>query len=79
MRRTTVYHNVLVFRRALSAAAAAPARPGAGAALSVVAPTGEAPRLTAPATSADSDGVAPKLGPASAAEADQARDRGAAG
>jgi len=81
MRHTTVYHNVLVFRRPLSAAT--PARPGTAAALSVVAPTGEAPRLSAPAAVPDSDGAAPKVGPASGAAAGQAageaRDRGATG
>jgi hypothetical protein len=59
--RTTVYHNMLVFRRALATATASPAdeMPASPALLTAQTPFGEAPRITL-----SEPGTAPRLGPA---------------
>jgi hypothetical protein len=57
--RTTVYHNMLVFRRALAMAAPAQETAAGPALLTAEAPFGEAPRITL-----SEPGTAPRLGPA---------------
>lgn len=66
--RTTVYHNLLVFRRQLETASAKPDAELLAAApqlLSADARMGDAPRIVL-----HSEGAAPKLGPASGRESD---------
>lgn len=82
LRRITVYHNVLVFRRARGSAAvaagtapaalspevaardAASASLGARPPLSVVAPSGAAPRVAPPDSDTGPQGAGPRIGPA---------------
>lgn len=70
-RRTTVYHNVLVFRRLRAAAADQPPAPRQ---LTAAAPAGKAPRLDAPSTDAPA-ATRPASGPEPEAKAGDGKPR----